>query len=143
MVSSCPSGTQHWQHADGMLLPSVKKKRRKSAVVGPLHQISWWRVVLDEAQAIKNARTLAAHASRCLEVSAIPASGRWQSSGLAGHPRNLPQQEVMLSGMHVAKYVTTHPIHAFTGLNPACWSASDQSTAWCTDRGQISHLATL
>ena len=45
--------------ADG----KVKKK-----AAGPLFQIHWWRVVLDEAQSIKNASTLMAHAAHALQV---------------------------------------------------------------------------
>ena len=43
----------------------------------------------------------------------------------------------MLSGMQVANSVTRHLRQASTGLTPACWSASDQSTAWCIHRGQV------
>jgi len=37
-----------------------------------LFQIHWWRVVLDESQAIKNAGTLVAHAAHCLQVHTCP-----------------------------------------------------------------------
>ncbi|KAL0049899.1 hypothetical protein WJX82_000239 [Trebouxia sp. C0006] len=48
----------------------------KKKVAGPLFQIHWWRVVLDESQAIKNAGTLVAHAAHCLQ-----AGRRWCLSG--------------------------------------------------------------
>ncbi|KAJ9533886.1 hypothetical protein QJQ45_026984 [Haematococcus lacustris] len=44
--------------------------------VGPLYRIRWHRVVLDEAQSIKNSRTLAAHA-----VCRLAARYRWCLSG--------------------------------------------------------------
>lgn len=50
--------------ADGMIAAGSKKKQ-----AGPLFQVRWWRVVLDEAQSIKNPRTLAAHAAWSLKVS--------------------------------------------------------------------------
>lgn len=53
---------------------------RKGGAGGPtaglLFQIHWHRVVLDEAQSIKNPRTLAAHAAWCLS-----AEHRWCLSG--------------------------------------------------------------
>lgn len=45
----------------------VDSKAKKKAA-GPLFQIHWWRVVLDEAQSIKNAATLMAHAAHSLQV---------------------------------------------------------------------------
>ena len=46
----------------------VKGKR---SAVRPLFQINWWRVVLDESQAIKNANTLVAHAAHHLRVTPV------------------------------------------------------------------------
>lgn len=48
----------------------------KKGTAGPLFEIWWWRVVLDESQAIKNANTLVAHAAHCLQ-----AGRRWCLSG--------------------------------------------------------------
>jgi hypothetical protein len=50
--------------------PGAGQGRRKGALAdgGPLFRTRWHRVVLDEAQSIKNARTLAAHAAWALEV---------------------------------------------------------------------------
>lgn len=57
--------------------PSKKaKKEKKSDKGGPLYRVSWHRVVLDEAQVIKNPRTMAAHA-----VWALRAGRRWCLSG--------------------------------------------------------------
>ena len=44
----------------------------KKKLAGPLFHIYWWRIVLDESQAIKNANTLVAHAAHCLQVH-VPA----------------------------------------------------------------------
>ncbi|CAL8466655.1 g6191 [Coccomyxa elongata] len=52
------------------------KKGGNTRKAGPLFEVDWHRVVLDEAQAIKNAHTLASHASRCLKTSR-----RWCLSG--------------------------------------------------------------
>ncbi|BDA41061.1 Helicase-like transcription factor CHR28 [Coccomyxa sp. Obi] len=52
------------------------KKGDKARKAGPLFEVDWHRVVLDEAQTIKNAHTLASHASRCLKTSR-----RWCLSG--------------------------------------------------------------
>ncbi|KAK9916313.1 hypothetical protein WJX75_001149 [Coccomyxa subellipsoidea] len=41
----------------------------KSRTPGPLFKVDWHRVILDEAQSIKNAHTLASHACRCLQTS--------------------------------------------------------------------------
>ena len=49
-----------------LVLECTGDKSRKS---GPLFEVDWHRVVLDEAQTIKNAHTLASHASRCLKVA--------------------------------------------------------------------------
>ena len=49
-----------------------KKDRRP----GPLFEVDWHRVILDEAQSIKNAHTLASHASRCLQVCHILNTGQ-------------------------------------------------------------------
>ena len=46
------------------------------AASGPLYSISWHRVVLDEAQSVKNARTAGAHA-----VTRLKARRRWCLSG--------------------------------------------------------------
>ncbi len=54
----------HGLHTGGKGIGSSKKKS-----AGPLFQVRWWRVVLDEAQSIKNPRTLAAHAAWSLKVS--------------------------------------------------------------------------
>jgi SNF2 family DNA or RNA helicase len=63
--------------------PSAKKQRLVENVIkppvakgGPLFRIRWHRVVLDEAQCIKNPRTLAAHAAWSLK-----AGRRWCLSG--------------------------------------------------------------
>ena len=48
-----------------LVRPGDKGKKK---IAGPLFQIHWWRVVLDESQAIKNASTLVAHAAHCLQV---------------------------------------------------------------------------
>lgn len=51
----------------GCVVDADGKGKKKAA--GPLFQIHWWRVVLDEAQSIKNASTLMAHAAHALQVS--------------------------------------------------------------------------
>ena len=43
-------------------------RRRKRRRGGPLFSVLWFRVVLDEAQSIKNSRTLASHASWSLQA---------------------------------------------------------------------------
>ncbi|KAL0027476.1 hypothetical protein WJX77_004115 [Trebouxia sp. C0004] len=55
---------------------AVTGSKGKKKLAGPLFQIHWWRVVLDESQAIKNAGTLVAHAAHCLQ-----AGRRWCLSG--------------------------------------------------------------
>ncbi|KAA6420225.1 MAG: hypothetical protein FRX49_09888 [Trebouxia sp. A1-2] len=55
---------------------AVPRGTGKKKVAGPLFQIQWWRVVLDESQAIKNGATLVAHAAHCLQ-----AGRRWCLSG--------------------------------------------------------------
>lgn len=52
------------------------KKRKRTVSGGPLYQVKWHRVVLDEAQVIKNHRTVAAHAAWALN-----ADRRWCLSG--------------------------------------------------------------
>ena len=53
---------------------SAKKRRRRRG--GPLFSVHWFRVVLDEAQSIKNRRTLASHASWTLKASPRALRGR-------------------------------------------------------------------
>jgi len=52
------------------------KRRTHGDEGGPLYRVEWHRVVLDEAQSIKNARTMAAHAAWGLH-----ARSRWCLSG--------------------------------------------------------------
>jgi hypothetical protein len=53
-----------------------KKKKAKASQGGPLYQVKWHRIVLDEAQSIKNSRTLAANAAW-----GLVAQHRWCLSG--------------------------------------------------------------
>lgn len=55
-----------------------------------LFQIHWWRVVLDEAQTIKNASTFMAHAAHCLQVH-LP----------------VPSQPLLLQAQSIATAVTS------------------------------------
>ena len=50
-------------------------RRRKRRRGGPLFSVHWFRVVLDEAQSIKNSRTLASHASWSLQARACQGLG--------------------------------------------------------------------
>lgn len=43
-------------------------RRQERGGGGVLFQVAWHRVVLDEAQSIKNPRTLVSHAAACLHV---------------------------------------------------------------------------
>ncbi|KAK9831907.1 hypothetical protein WJX81_008001 [Elliptochloris bilobata] len=52
------------------------RRRRRRRRDGPLFSVQWFRVVLDEAQSIKNSRTLASHASWSLQ-----ATRRWCLTG--------------------------------------------------------------
>ena len=62
----------------GVMIGEVggKKKKAKATQGGPLYQVKWHRIVLDEAQSIKNSRTLAANAAW-----ALVARHRWCLSG--------------------------------------------------------------
>lgn len=57
----------HCKVTAGCVVGADGKGKKKAA--GPLFQIHWWRVVLDEAQSIKNASTLMAHAAHALQVT--------------------------------------------------------------------------
>lgn len=50
--------------SDEDMLPGGRKRRSKTP--GPLFNLHWWRVVLDEAQQVRNSSTTGAHAVACL-----------------------------------------------------------------------------
>ena len=79
-----------------------KQKRAMSDKGGPLFRIRWHRLVLDEAQEIKNAQTLAAHAA-----CAIKATRRWCLSGT-------PLQNSIDDLYSYLKFLRHYPLSDFT-----------------------------
>lgn len=92
---------------EGSPAPVKKRGKGKKAASGCLYKIHWWRVVLDEAHAIKN-RSTKKHKAAC----AIPATHHWC---LTGTPiENSPFD--LYSLLHFAQAPQCHNVRYFKSL---------------------------